>query len=105
MVSFGRKTPGMVLSRRLCNFGFFNYIFCNEQKRMIISLSSLFLFLVSTVIVGFGVVIVGKAYFILTSNADLNLVPEFTVKLQDIRAIPCFAFMLAFGEPLSSVRY
>jgi hypothetical protein len=72
---------------------------------MIVSLSSLFLFLVSTVIVGFGVVIVGKANFTLTSYADLNLVPEFAVKLQDIPVIPCFAFMLAFGEPLSAVRY
>ncbi|KAE8124573.1 hypothetical protein FH972_019441 [Carpinus fangiana] len=34
---------------------------------------------------------------------DLNLVPEFAVKLQDIPVIPCFAFMLAFGEPLSAI--
>ncbi|GLT53927.1 hypothetical protein SLA2020_271610 [Shorea laevis] len=34
---------------------------------------------------------------------DLNLVPELAVKLHDIPVIPCFAIMLAFGEPLSAI--
>lgn len=36
--------------------------------------------------------------------AGLNIVPEWAVKLQDIPAMPCFALMLAFAEPLSAVR-
>ncbi|CAL8150480.1 unnamed protein product [Prunus armeniaca] len=36
---------------------------------------------------------------------DLNLVPELAVKLNDIPVRPCFALMIAFAEPLSSVRY
>ncbi|KAB1216961.1 hypothetical protein CJ030_MR4G016026 [Morella rubra] len=33
----------------------------------------------------------------------LNIVPEWAVKLQDIPAMPCFALMLAFAEPLSAI--
>lgn len=34
---------------------------------------------------------------------DLSLTPELALKLQDIPVSPCFALMLAFSEPLSSV--
>ncbi|XP_062090460.1 uncharacterized protein LOC133796811 [Humulus lupulus] len=34
---------------------------------------------------------------------DLKLVPEIADKLQDIPVHPCFALMLAFAEPLSSI--
>ncbi|POO03210.1 Amine oxidase [Trema orientale] len=36
---------------------------------------------------------------------DLKLVPEMAEKLQDIPVHPCFALMLAFVEPLSSIPY
>ncbi|KAF2286206.1 hypothetical protein GH714_011724 [Hevea brasiliensis] len=38
-------------------------------------------------------------------NPDLSLAPELAMKLQDIPVNPCFALMLAFAEPLSSVSY
>ncbi|XP_034902887.1 uncharacterized protein [Populus alba] len=34
---------------------------------------------------------------------DLSLTPELALKLQDIPVSPCFALMLAFSEPLSSI--
>ncbi|KAJ6423193.1 hypothetical protein OIU84_024179 [Salix udensis] len=34
---------------------------------------------------------------------DLSLTPELALKLQDIPVSPCFALMLAFAEPLSSI--
>ncbi|KAJ4726577.1 FAD/NAD(P)-binding oxidoreductase family protein [Melia azedarach] len=34
---------------------------------------------------------------------DLTFVPELTAKLEDIPVNPCFALMLAFAEPLSSI--
>lgn len=34
---------------------------------------------------------------------DFNLAPEVAVKLQNIPVSPCFALMLAFAEPLSSI--
>lgn len=36
---------------------------------------------------------------------DLSLTPELALKLQDIPVSPCFALMLAFSEPLSSVSH
>ncbi|XP_050218807.1 uncharacterized protein LOC126669392 [Mercurialis annua] len=34
---------------------------------------------------------------------DLSLAPELAMKMQDVPAISCFALMLAFSEPLSSI--
>lgn len=70
----------------------------------------LFLFLFSstlTLLIGSGIAAEEwhnsyiRTYFIYT---DLKLVPELADKLQDIPVQPCFALMLAFAEPLSSVR-
>ncbi|BFG28832.1 hypothetical protein CerSpe_151060 [Prunus speciosa] len=36
---------------------------------------------------------------------DLNLVPELAVKLNDIPVRPCFALMIAFAEPLSTIPF
>ncbi|KAB2601965.1 hypothetical protein D8674_002970 [Pyrus ussuriensis x Pyrus communis] len=36
---------------------------------------------------------------------DLNLVPELSVKLNDIPVRPCFALMIAFSEPQSSIPF
>ncbi|KAM1792058.1 hypothetical protein ACFX12_035955 [Malus domestica] len=36
---------------------------------------------------------------------DLNLVPELAVKLNDIPVRPCFALMIAFSEPVSSIPF
>ncbi|KAL1299937.1 hypothetical protein HN51_044532 [Arachis hypogaea] len=36
---------------------------------------------------------------------DFNLVPELSAKLQNLPVQPCFAVMLAFAEPLSSIPF
>ncbi|KAJ8755093.1 hypothetical protein K2173_016785 [Erythroxylum novogranatense] len=58
-----------------------------------------------------GIVVSDKAMFSPRFTAvtghppplDLNLVPELAAMLKDIPTNPCFALMLAFSEPLSSI--
>lgn len=46
---------------------------------------------------------VNSGNLFLVMDADMNLIPELSAKLRDIPVRPCFAVMLAFAEPLTSV--
>lgn len=43
-------------------------------------------------------------FVVICFGTDLTFAPDLAVKLEEIPVNPCFALMLAFSEPLSSVR-